>query len=200
MQRATSADAYPLAWPQGWDRTPRHRRSSGAWRSNSFYIVRRALENEIARLGGRYAVISTNALVRQDGAPYASEIGKVHDDPGVAVYFERKEKQMVFACDTYDRIWKNMRAITKTIEAIRGIERWGASDMLERSLSAFQALPPPESWRAVFGLYVEPTLQQNRQRRGIVLWRRKRTSNARSRARSLRRCVSEPLNAQKRSF
>lgn len=63
---------------------------------------------------------------------------------------------MVFACDQYDAPHKNMRAIGKTIEAIRGIERWGSSDMMERAFSAFEALPPPASddagWWSVLGV------------------------------------------------
>lgn len=134
----TAADAYPLAWPQGWQRTARPTRSRFRGTADS---VRKALLAEIKRLGGHYVVVSTNCRLRRDGAPYASD--KPPRDTGVAVYFMRKGKQMVFACDRWNRVQDNMRAIQHTIAAIRGIERWGASEMLERSLSAFEALPPP---------------------------------------------------------
>lgn len=105
-------------------------------------------------MGGRYIVLSTNVELRRDGLPYANQ--PEPSDSGVAVYFERKGKQMVFACDRWDRVKDNLRAIEKTIEAMRGIERWGASDMLERAFSAFEALPPPSAqatrtWRQVLG-------------------------------------------------
>jgi hypothetical protein len=45
-----------------------------------------------------------------------------------------------------------MRAIEKTIEAVRGIDRWGASEMLERAVQAFEALPAPKSCWDVLGL------------------------------------------------
>lgn len=45
-----------------------------------------------------------------------------------------------------------MRAIQRTIEAIRGIERWGASEMMERAFQAFEALPAPKSCWEVLGL------------------------------------------------
>jgi hypothetical protein len=47
----------------------------------------------------------------------------------------------------------NVRAIALTIEALRGIERWGASDMMERAFMGFTALPAnsTRSWREVFG-------------------------------------------------
>lgn len=143
--------AFPLHWPDGWPRTKTPARSRF---DVSFAAARDGLLEQIARMGGRYVVLSTNIELRRDGLPYANQ--QTPDDPGVAVYFERKGKQMVFACDRWDRVKDNIRAIQKTIEAMRGIERWGASDMLERAFSAFEALPAPgetvpRSWRDVLG-------------------------------------------------
>lgn len=146
------AEAYPLHWPAGWPRTKTPQRSQFKVTQDR---ARQELQREIERLNGRYMVISTSFPLRRDGNPFAS--GKPDGgDTGVAVYFERKGKQMVFACDRWDRPQDNMRAIQKTIEAMRGIERWGASDMLERAFSAFEALPAPgtpakRSWREVLG-------------------------------------------------
>jgi hypothetical protein len=58
---------------------------------------------------------------------------------------------MCFACDAYVTVRENAWAIAKTIEALRGIERWGASDMMERAFRGFTALPasvptPSEDW------------------------------------------------------
>jgi hypothetical protein len=133
--------AYPLAWPMGWARTANPQRSRFNVTPDQ---ARQELECEIERMGARYPLVSTNIPLRRDGKPYA---GAKPDgnDAGVAVYFERNGKQMVFACDRWDRVQDNMRAIQKTIDAMRGIERWGASDMMERAFSAFQALPPPKS-------------------------------------------------------
>ena len=138
-------EAYPLHWPAGWPRTRSPQRSRF---DVTFEKARQELVWEIERMGGRYPVISTNIALRRDGYPYAS--AKAPDDPGVAVYFQKGEKQMVFACDRWDLVKDNIRAITKTIEALRGIERWGASDMMERAFSAFEALPPPTDWRDTF--------------------------------------------------
>lgn len=136
------AEAFPLAWPHGWDRTPAHKRKPGAFQATADK-ARRELLNEIVRLGGNYPVISSNVPLRRDGMPFSEGSRAKIADPGVAVYFMKAKRQMVFACDQYDAPWKNIRAIGKTIEAIRGLERWGASDMLERALSAFVALPAP---------------------------------------------------------
>lgn len=133
-----SAEAYPLHWPAGWPRTARPERSRFDCTDHE---ATRQLVWELERMGARNIVISTNVELRKDGLPYANR--RTPDDVGVAVYFQRKGKQMTFACDRWDRVRDNMRAITKTIDAMRGIERWGASDMMERAFSAFEALPAP---------------------------------------------------------
>jgi hypothetical protein len=140
-------DAYPLAWPAGWPRTkvPQRSRFDG-----TFAKIRDELWAEIGKLDGRYPVLSANIPLKRDGMPYAGQ--KEPDDPGVAVYFERRGRQMVFACDKWDRAKDNMRAIQRTIEAIRGIERWGASEMMERAFQAFEALPAPKSCWDVLGV------------------------------------------------
>lgn len=130
--------AYPLTWPEGWSRTKYRNRSRF---DTAFTKARQELQGEIERLGGTYPVLSTNLELRLDGQPYANKAEPA--DPGVALYFLRKDRQMVFACDRWDRVKDNLWAIKKTMEAMRGIERWGASDMMDRAFSAFEALPAP---------------------------------------------------------
>lgn len=132
------SEAYPLHWPAGWPRTAKPERSRF---ETTDYDATQKLVWELERMGARHIVISTNVELRRDGLPYSNRRPPV--DCGVAVYFLRRGKQMTFACDRWDRVRDNMRAITKTIDAMRGIERWGASDMMERAFSAFEALPPP---------------------------------------------------------
>lgn len=144
---------YPLSWPAGWKRTqaPQHSRFD-----TSPERATRGLLAEIERLGGRLPVISSNAQYRQDGMPYARQ-GYI-SDTGVAVYFQRKGKPVVFACDTYVALHDNIHAIAKTIEALRAIERHGASEMLERAFTGFAALPAPivagmrRDWWEVLGV------------------------------------------------
>lgn len=62
---------------------------------------------------------------------------------------------MVFACDEWDKIEHNAWAVAKTIDALRGIDRWGSGDMLERAFTGFQALPPAgkyHGWRNTLGI------------------------------------------------
>lgn len=154
-----SFEAYPLQWPTGRPRTERWRRERAKF-DVTFARARDNIVAEIGRLAGRYpdpnVVISTNIALRRDGLPLANQ--RQPDDPGVAVYFTYKKRQMSFACDRWEKIEHNMQAIAKTIEALRGIARWGTGDMLEAAFTGFSALPPPvqasttaRTWRDVFG-------------------------------------------------
>jgi hypothetical protein len=143
------AEAYPLYWPERWKRT--------AYREHSrfktgFGAARNQLFAELGRMGASKVVLSTNIPLRNDGLPRAN-MTPDRGDSGVAVYFQRKGKPMVFACDKYRQACDNIYAIAKTVEAMRGIERWGASDMMERAFSGFKALASAssESWRDVLG-------------------------------------------------
>lgn len=133
-------EAYPLAWPAGQPRTPVHARRWSSFKSTQDK-AQKALIAEIGRLGGRNVVLSTNIQLRRDGLPYAGQKEPV--DSGVAVYFELKGRQQCFACDRWLKVWENIVAIMKTIEALRGIERWGSGDMVERAFTGFIAPPPP---------------------------------------------------------
>ena len=144
---------YPLYWPDGWKRTPRsERRRLPA--DVAFGRARDRLMKELELLGAMKIVLSTNVPLRRDGLPYAES--REPDDPGVAVYFDYRRKPMCFASDSYFTVRDNVRAIALTIEALRGIERWGASDMIERAFRGFAALPEraSSSWRSVFGFEI----------------------------------------------
>lgn len=146
-------EAYPLAWPPGVPRTKVPARS--AFGEVTIHRATQELVWEIERMHGRLPVISTNLELRNDGLPYSKQ--RPITDHGVAAYFTRRGRQLVFACDRWDRVEHNMRAITKTIDALRGIERWGSSDLMERAFTGFEALPAPSAdhWWMVLG--VDPT-------------------------------------------
>lgn len=135
-------EAFPLHWPPGWPRAKS--RQSSAFQS-TLGGARDHLTNELRLMGARYIVLSSNLELRRDGLPYANQ--KQPTDPGVAVYFQWREKAMALACDRWSKVEDNLRSIGKTVEALRGIERWGASDMMERAFSGFTALPPPSEPR-----------------------------------------------------
>lgn len=146
-------EPFPLQWPDGWARTePSARRRSSFGHRNSgdvpFSYAYDQLRAELGRLGAVNAVITTELPLNSRGIPYASS--KTSGDVGVAVWFlladERGDMQeRVNACDQYRTIAENLIAIAKTIEAIRGIARWGAADIVTRAFSGFTALPPGSS-------------------------------------------------------
>jgi hypothetical protein len=140
----TSATAYPLSWPDGWPRTTNRKKARF---DMPFGKVTLGVRDQLQLMGATSVVISTNVPLKSNGIPTADF--KVSDilDPGVAVYFFYKDRQMVFACDRWKHVEDNMNAVMKTIEAIRGIERWGASEMMERAFRGFaQIEAPSEEW------------------------------------------------------
>lgn len=154
-------ESYPLTWPSGQARTPSYRRTGSQFKPRGFGLIRDEMLNELRRLGGSSVVVSSNLRTRMDGLPYADQ--REPDDPGIAVYFLRKKKPYVIACDTFDRAWKNLRAIAGTIEALRAIERYGASSMLEQAFTGFAALPAhaaEPSWWDVLGTHPAARLDE----------------------------------------
>lgn len=129
-------EAFPLQWPAGFERSKLKKDS--AFKCTTAQ-ARDGVLSEIGRLKGASIVISSNVPVKKDGTLYAS-MKPVDNDEGVAVYFTWKNQQYVLACDNYYKIHENLRAIEKSIEAIRGLERWGVSDILSRAFTGFKAL------------------------------------------------------------
>lgn len=129
-------NGYPLQWPQGYERSkrPQHSRFKATMGKATQTLIL-----EINRLGGSAPIISSNIPLRNDGLPRATY--KKLEDDGVAVYFTYKGSQMVLCCDKWDCVADNIQAVCKTIEALRGLDRWGVSDMLDRAFMGFKALP-----------------------------------------------------------
>lgn len=149
MQR----EPYPLQWPEGWKRTQwRHVPKFGA----QFSRDRDSVIRQLKKRGGNHIVITSDLPTRNDGLPYANA---TCSDPGIAVWWVEKGKEQVMACDRWQKVVQNMRAIDMTLEALRGIDRWGSSQMVERAFAGFAALPPGEhervetDWRQVLGFH-----------------------------------------------
>lgn len=142
-------EAYPLYWPDGRPRTPFHRQEAHRQFKGTFAKYRDGLLRQVELLGGKRCILSTNIPLRNDGLPYANT--REPDDSGVALYFKYKDKDMCFAADRYKYARQNIHAIALTIAAIRAIERYGTSDMMERAFRGFTALPEQsgEYWREV---------------------------------------------------
>lgn len=169
--------AFPLEWPEG---QPRHNgpRCSSKFRKLGFAACAKDLQAEIDKLGGYNATLSTAIPLRMDGTPKLRETNGTTvrvDDPGAAVYFTRRhyrgrqpiEKHYAVACDQYHSTVENIRALVHTIEAMRTIDRHGASNLLEQALSGFAALPPAaekDPWWRVLGFTARPSLESAKAR------------------------------------
>jgi hypothetical protein len=145
----TLPEAYPLAWPDGWPRTPPGLRQASAYKV-SLGTARDDLMRELG-LVGRHGMLSTNIALRRDGLPYAD--AREPADPGAAVYWDsRQGEPMSLACDSWRTVRENIRALGLAIESLRQLERCGASAILERAYSGFKRLPAPADPWAVLGV------------------------------------------------
>ena len=100
--------------------------------------------------------MSSDLRQKRGGGFYAGDVAAHLANPGVAIYFHHNGSPKVFACDQYTTPLANIRAIALSIQAIRSLERWGTSGIIDRALSAFVALPDkteqPTDYRSVLGL------------------------------------------------
>lgn len=175
------ADAFPLAWPMGWPRTPASALKDGqstfavtdhnagtSWRSRkpiTFAKARDSLRNAIARLDGHNVVISTNYPLNRDGWPMGGR--RKPDDEGVAVYFQRGGRTVVMARDAYFRIEDNMRSLALALESLATLERHGGGVMMDRAFEGFTALPAPKRPHEILGVRADVSEAEIR-----AAWRR----------------------------
>lgn len=152
-----AAEAYPLAWPEGWPRK-KYRNTSHpfGWQLALGKAIQ-GLNDELRRLGAKGIVISSNLTVSSLGQPYAKQAQSI-PDPGVAVYFHFKDRPHAMARDEYTNVAANIRSLALAIEGLRQLERHGGAYMMERAFSGFSALPPPDKpqaeavdWRVELG-------------------------------------------------
>lgn len=153
--------AHPLSWPMWKPRTPDHLRGRSPFDRDRNHVPsldrgRRDLERELRLMGVTDFVLSTNVALRLDGYPRSGQAAP--KDPGVAVYFKVAGRDTVLACDQWDRVESNLRAVVKHIDALRGMDRWGVGT-IEQAFAGFAALPPPiageppaRPWREVLGV------------------------------------------------
>lgn len=145
--------SYPLEWPTWWKRTEFRRlaRFTDRWTVSSA-SARVALE--LDRLGASSAIVSTNLRARADGGGVLSGQARPQD-PGAAVHFDLRGRSTCLACDRWNEVQDNLRALSLHIEALRGLDRWGVGS-LEQAFAGYAALPErggsSAPWREVLGL------------------------------------------------
>ncbi len=119
-RKESRVQAFPLAWPQGWPRTPANARESGyQFTETDFGSGARVpvsltyayglLREELMRLKAANVAVSWNYRHDQYGFPIETEFAV--KDHGVAVYFTLNGRAMVMACDRYQRAAANLRSL-----------------------------------------------------------------------------------------
>lgn len=152
--------AYPLQWPTGRSRTTDRQVARFATNTRGGYFGRRshsvsecidAIVHELDLMGAdeTQLVVSTNLRLGARGWPLSNQ--SAPRDPGAAIYFYFNRKPVCLACDQWAKVEDNLWAVALTLEAMRGIDRWGAAQ-LEATFTGYAALPAPEAWWQVLGV------------------------------------------------
>lgn len=153
----THTNESPLAWPTGWKRCQFPDRSRyGNWSLGGAMVD---LLEEARKLGASSTIFSSDMATNLDGSFRAS--AKVPADKGVALYFVLNGHKRVIACDKWDKMEHNIRALALAISSMRQLDRCGASEIMERAFTGFAALPAPvpaEHWSTV--LKVDPKAEE----------------------------------------
>lgn len=120
-------------------------RFSASWKETEQLLV-----DEVDRLGGRGLVIEVDVReqdLRLDGTLRAN--AREAATPAVVVAFETaKHGPMLYRCDTFTAPYRwqgadwqhNVRAIALTLQALRAVDRYGATDTGQQ-YAGFKALP-----------------------------------------------------------
>lgn len=148
-------ESYPLQWPSGYPRVRYPSRHPYLKKTKTFGYERDELLRQLKLLGVRDVVISSNVPLRQDGIPYANFERRSITDKGIAVYFTYNKEQKVIACDAWDSFEVNLRALWKTVEDMRALERNGCSQIISQIFTGFKALPEEssaEQWWQTLGV------------------------------------------------
>ena len=147
-------EAYPLQWPAGWPRTPEAQRKNSSPFKTTFDKARRELVDELTRLGAVNVVISSSLPLRADGYPRADAVRRAINDPGIAIYFTLRKRQMVMARDAYWSVHDNLRSVGLAVEHLRGLERHGGASMMEKAFEGFAQIEAPgtKHWSMVLGV------------------------------------------------
>ena len=149
----TDQRGFPLHWPAKRERTPAQARQQSAFGPKSITVRVKDLLHEIKLLGGVGTVISSNQPRTKEGLINGAAYALV--DPGVAVYFTMPDLgEVQFACDRWETLQENMRAIALHLASMRGQERWGVgtTQMAFKGYSTALVKTSVENWRLVFGL------------------------------------------------
>lgn len=152
MPRIDLTCSAPLCWPASQERTSRPDLARFRQTVDSALS---GLRSELIHLGARDVIVTANWRLGSRGWPLVAQ--PPISDPGVAVYFTLKGMPCCFPCDRWTTIAANIRAISLTVAALRGIARWGTRGNVSAAFAGFAALPATSNghgtaWWEVLGV------------------------------------------------
>jgi len=135
---------YPLHWPAGRARTPAHKRERARYEVRTVSGAIGGIETEAARWRR-----SNRRITNWELTTNISGRMQTPQDPGAAFWFTLAtgdatvgQDLMVLACDRFERVEQNIRAISLTMERLRLVDEIGAYS-LAAAVEGAKALPPP---------------------------------------------------------
>jgi hypothetical protein len=130
----------PLAWPENEARTPIHQRRRNSLFDTTLGKTLDQLERELLRFRAKNIVLSIDL-------PFRNKI----DDTAAALFFDLPgARSIAICCDLYLKQDDNVRALYKIVEGMRTIERFGGSNVSQKTFTGFAALPPPpDCWKTL---------------------------------------------------
>lgn len=110
-----------------WPLQPTKPRQASRFRM-SYPGTLQILLDELEKAGTRRVTLQTGVEfrhVRRDGWPRADAAKPPH--PGVVLTFQTWRGEQFYPCDEFETWQANLHAIAKTLEALRDVDRWGAT-------------------------------------------------------------------------
>jgi hypothetical protein len=130
----------PLAWPENEARTPGHQKRSKSLFNTSLGRTLDQLEAELLRFRAKNIVLSIDLPFR----------GKINDSAAALFFDLPGGRAIAICCDLYLKQDDNVRALYKIVEGMRTIERFGGSNVSQKTFTGFAALPPPpDAWKTL---------------------------------------------------
>jgi|GEM_PF-2913785 len=145
-----------VMWPDGLPRTEKPKPSK--FSDKALHDVLNSLRKELALVKAAEITLCSELPLGRSGVPIQG--WKRGDDPGVVLYYTAGGRKLCIPADHWDYPLCNIHAITKTIEALRGIERWAGGAMAGMVAFQFAALPAAATpwWMTELDLGPEATL------------------------------------------
>lgn len=139
-------EAYPLYWPQNFNRNKIPVSSK----------FKTTLPSALKNVRNSLNAFSNDSGFKIEGMVISSNVSLGNEKPkdcGVAVWFVWDKKQLCIAVDKYTKVEDNLQAIYHIIEARRTELRHGGLNIVRQTFTGFKALPPAkEKWHEVLGV------------------------------------------------